>query len=44
MPEWAEGSRLGWFLGGIFIVAFLAVGYWIYTRIKARREEEGKLK
>jgi len=44
MIEWVEGTRFGWFLGGIFIVAFLAVGYWIYTRIKARREEEGTLK
>jgi len=34
--EWVEGSRLGWFLGGIFIVAFLCAAWWIYTKIKAQ--------
>jgi hypothetical protein len=34
----------GWFLGGLFVVAFGAVAYFIYTKIKAHRAEKGTLK
>jgi len=44
MIEWVEGTRFGWFLGGIFIVAFLAAGYFIYAKIKAKRAEKDILK
>jgi hypothetical protein len=39
--EWAEGTRLGWFLGGLFVVAFVATCYFIYTKIRAKREKGG---
>ena len=42
--EFVTGSPLGWFIGGIFIVAFFGTAWWMYGKIKARREKEaGKL-
>lgn len=35
--EWVTGTPFGWFLGGIFIVAFVGAVYFIYQKIKAAR-------
>jgi hypothetical protein len=34
----------GWFLGGLFVVAFGAVAWFIYTKIKAQRDAKKGLK